>query len=172
MIKVSTAPLLTAVLLSFIAGPALAAACGAGSSALSQLSAAGGPGALEAIVVATPAPRLAPRSGLYDVATYDTTAADILITGLAESARKTGRTNASLLLLRLAKEGTPAEKLEFMSARHKPYTFPARFTLAVKAGGVCRTVAELFCKLSCIHTGTNQESCKEECRTIFVTSCD
>lgn len=174
MIKVSTALTLTAVLLSLVAGPAAAAVCGAGSSAMSQLATAapGGAEALDAIVVGVPEPRLAPRSGIYDVRAYDTTRADILITGLAASAQRTGRTNAALLLLRLAKEGTPAEKLEFMSARHKPYSFPARFTLAVKAGGVCRTVAELFCKLSCVHTGTNQEACKDECRTIFVTTCD
>lgn len=168
MIKVSKVLMVLSVVLA-VAGPASAAGV-CSSPAMSQLLAAapGGPGALDAIVVAEPAARLVSSSVLE----YDTTHADALLKGLAASAHKAGKTQASGLFTRLLKEGTPAEKLRFMSATDKPYTFPSRFTLAVKAGGVCRTVAELFCKLSCIHTGTDQEQCKEECRTIFVTSCD
>lgn len=175
MIKASKCLLIVAVLLSYVAVSASAAGvCAGGTTAMSQLlsAAPGGPDALNEIIVASPAPNLVPRSSLTDALAYNTAAADSLIKGLAASARTAGKTKTASLLIRLLNEGTPAEKLQLMSATSKPYSFPSRFTLAVTTGGVCRTVAELFCRLSCIHTGTAQEQCKEDCRTIFVTSCD
>lgn len=182
MIKVSNSIPVIALLLA-CAGAASAAApaspqpflrTGSCAAALSQLLAAapGGADSLNALIIASPASSPAPRSELYDVAIYDTTQADRLIKGLAASARKTGKTNASLLFIRLLNEGTPAEKLKFMSATDRPYSFPSRFTLAVATGGICHAVTETFCAISCIHTGTANEQCREDCRTIIVRSCD
>lgn len=182
MIKVANS-IHTIVLLLACAGAASAAAptspqpllkTGPCAGAMSQLLAAapGGADSLNALIIASPASSPAPRSELDAVTIYDTTRADRLIKGLAASARKAGRANASLLFIRLLNEGTPAEKLKFMSATDKPYSFPSRFTLAVATGGVCRKVAEVFCALSCINTGTANEQCREDCRTIIVESCD
>jgi len=175
MIKVIRVLPVLAVLLSFSAASASAATfCAAGPSAMSQLLAStpGGADSLSAIVVRDPVASLVARGEMSSALEYDTTRADALLKGLAASARSSGKVKAAGLLTRLLKEGTPAEKLVFMNATSKPYSFPSRFTEAVQAGGVCRTVAELFCKLSCIHTGDGKKDCTEDCRTIFVTTCD
>lgn len=174
MIKASTVLPVMAVILSFGVNAASAAVCGESAAPMPQLLAAtpGGADALNALIIPAPASSPAPRSELNELTTYDTTRADRLIKGLAASARKAGKMNASLLFVRLLNEGTPAEKLKFMSATDKPYSFPSRFNLAVKTGGVCRKIAELFCTLSCINTGTANEQCREDCRTVIVESCD
>lgn len=174
MIHASKRPLVLAVLLSFAAASASAEVCGASASAMSQLAAAapGGAQALEAIVVGTPTPRLSSRGGLYDAAAYDTTRADKLLAGLAASARKTGKTKAADLFIRLLNEGTPAEKLQFMHTTGKPYSFPSRFTLAVAAGGSCRMVSEIVCWTECVGTDATHYSCREVCKIVSVEVCD
>lgn len=97
---------------------------------------------------------------------------DDFIKALAVSAERQGKTSAARLLHKLLADGTPEEKAQFANWSGNSYAFPARFYPTVYASGVCTVVTELFCKLSCIHTGTAQESCKEECRNIIVKSCN
>ena len=148
MINASKRPLVLAVLLSFAAVSASAEVCGASASAMFQLG------------------------GLYDAAAYDTTRADKLLAGLAASARKTGKTKAADLFIRLLNEGTPAEKLQFTHTTGKPYSFPSRFTLAVAAGGSCRMVSQIVCWTECVGTDATQYYCREVCKIVSVEVCD
>lgn len=171
MIKL-TLTLSVGCLLLSCAGLASAAAP-ASCAALSQLAAAapGGADALAGMLAAIPEPAAAPRSEPGFGTTYDTARADVRINAFAEAARKRGELGVSRLFARLAEEGTPKEKFEFMNHDKTPYAFPARFRM-IRTAGVCREIAKLFCTLSCINTGTAQQQCWNDCQTIIVNSCD
>lgn len=159
MIKTYRALTVMTVLLSFGAASSSAASF---SPAMSQLLAAvpGGADALNAIVVRDPAANLVARGEMSAALEYDTSRADALLNGLAAAAHATGKANASRLFLRLRNEGTPAEKLVFMNATRKPYSFPSRFTEAVAAGGSCYMTSHMVC------------TSRDECRTVYVWVCD
>lgn len=176
MIKFAHSLLIVIVLLSCAAATSAAAPVSPGPAscgAMSQLLAAapGGSDALAGILAAIPEPAAAPRSEPEFAMTYDVAPADRRIKAFAESARKAGELGASRLFVRLAEEGTPMEKLDFMRDNKKPYEFPARFRLA-RTAGVCRSIAKVFCTVSCINTGDGQRECLRDCETIIVDSCD
>lgn len=143
------------------------------STALTQLisAAPGGPEAFSAIKVCVPEASAAVLSNVTAVPPAQTSPADGLIRGLADSAERQGKKSTARLLQRLLAEGTAAEKAPLLDPSGKPYAFPERFYPAVYAAGKCHWVTEQFCKLACWGTGIERE-CREECRNIIVKSCD
>lgn len=168
-------------------GIAVALVCGAGaggsavgfesgkSPALAELLsvAPGGAETFNAIKVCAPQARaVGPNGAAAVLFAPEKGSPDDLIRILAASAERQGKMAAARLFHKLLADGTTEEKARLANWSGKPYVFPDRFYPTVYASGVCTVVTELFCKLSCIHTGTAQESCKEECRNIIVKSCD